>query len=176
MIAFQHGVNDELVTLFQSFVCKMYRFPRTDPKNIPDGIYDISSTRYFLFRKNRAEGDKLPPSIGAFRMHISRAYAQHYIWSFAHLAHIDVLDYTEHSFELQDGLYVPVPNTDPLAPNAVIEMVSCKSCKLCDTGGCPCRQSKQTCTDFCGCSDCCENTDIPMPENVTEDLDEDVDA
>ena len=47
-------------------------------------------------------------------------------------------------------------------------MISCNSCKLCKTGRCPCYQSRQTCTYFCGCSDCYENTDGPMPENVMD--------
>ena len=60
-------------------------------------------------------------------------------------------------------------NCEPIAPDAVIEMVSCKSSKLCNTGRCPCYQSRQTCADFCGCSDCCENTDGPMlPANVVD--------
>ena len=81
---------------------------------------------------------------------------------------IDVLDFTEYRFDLNDGLYSPIANCEPIAPDAVIEMVSCKSCKLCNTGRCPCYQSRQTCTYFCGCSDCCENTDGPMPENVMD--------
>ena len=87
----------------------------------------------------------------------------------AHLSIIDEIDYTEYGFNFCDGLYTPILNSDPIAPDAVIEMVSCKSCKLCSTARCPCWQSNQTCTDFCGCSEFCENTDNPMPQNVMSD-------
>ena len=52
----------------------------------------------------------------------------------------------------------------------------CKSCKLCNTARCPCRKldPPQQCSDFCGCSEHCENTDAPMPQNVSEDLEDDV--
>ena len=69
-----HGVSDELILMFQSFMCKMYKFPRTDPSNIPNELCDISAARYHLFRKSGAEGEKLPPSIGAFRMHVFRMH------------------------------------------------------------------------------------------------------
>ena len=52
-------------------------------------------------------------------------------------------------------------------------MVSCKSCKLCkERCKCSCRQANQPFTDFCGCSEYCENTDNTMPVNIMEDDDE----
>ena len=65
--------------------------------------------------------------------------------------------------------YTPLPNNDPIAPDAIIEMVSSYSCKICNTGRCRCPQEKQICIDFCGCSEYCENTDIPMPETIKND-------
>ena len=37
---------------------------------------------------------------------------------------IDVLDFTEYGFDLDDGLYSPIANCEPIAPDAIIEMVS----------------------------------------------------
>ena len=55
----EDGVNDELRTMFASFVCSIYRHPGIT-KNIPTEIFDISLTPYLLFRKLAAEGEKLP--------------------------------------------------------------------------------------------------------------------
>ena len=123
-----------------------------------------------------AEGEKLPPSAGAFLEHSERGFSQDFIWCNAHHSAIDEIDFTNHGFDFQDELYTPITTKEPIAPKAVIEMVSCKSCKLCNTARCPCRQTDppQQCSDFCGCSEYCENTDTPMPQNVSEDLEEDV--
>ena len=37
---------------------------------------------------------------------------------------IDVLDFTEYRFDLIDRLYSPIANCEPIAPDAVTEMVS----------------------------------------------------
>ena len=73
------------------------------------------------------------------------------------------------SYVYDNNNYTPIPNNDPIAPDAIIEMVSSNSCKLCNTSRCRCRQEKQICIDFCGCSEYCENTDIPMPETIKND-------
>jgi hypothetical protein len=70
MVSLQHGVSDEIILGLQSFMHKMYKFPRTDPRNIPNEQLDISATRYLLFRKSGPDGEKLPPNLGAFRMHV----------------------------------------------------------------------------------------------------------
>ena len=73
------------------------------------------------------------------------------------------------SYVYDNNNYTPIPNNDTIAPDAIIEMVSSNSCKLCNTSRCRCRQEKQLCIDFCGCSEYCENTDIPMPETIKND-------
>ena len=77
----------------------------------------------------------------------------------------------------KENRFYPSATDDPIAPDAIIAMVSCKSCKLCKEGSkCSCRQANQPCTDFCGCSEYCENTDNTMPVNIMDDDDELVDV
>ena len=78
--------------------------------NLPDSVYDLSSIRYHLFRKSAAEGEKLPPSAGAFLMHVERAYSQDYIWSNAHMSTIVEIDFAEHGVEFDEDLYTPIPS------------------------------------------------------------------
>ena len=73
-------------------------------KNLPNAVYDLSSTRYLLFRRSAAEGEKLPPSAEAFLMHTERGFSQNFIWSNAHRSTIDEIDFTEHGFDFQDEL------------------------------------------------------------------------
>ena len=122
----ENGITDDFFDVFSSFVCKAYRFPRS-PLKVTNETYDLSSIRYYLFRKSGAEGEKLPPSKGALTKHIDRGYLQLHIWSSVHLSEIEVLEPSEYGWEKDDSIYLPVANGDPIAPDAIIEMVSCKS-------------------------------------------------
>ena len=68
MCGFVTEITEELMTMFGIFICSVFR-PSQLTKNMPAEVFNISSTRYFLFRKSAAEGEKLPPSNGAFLMH-----------------------------------------------------------------------------------------------------------
>ena len=57
-------------------------------------------------------------------MHVKRAYVQLKIWSEANLSHINELNYLQYGFELHNNNYTPIPNNDPIASDAIIEMVS----------------------------------------------------
>ena len=97
----------------------MYRHPRIT-KNLPNTVYHLSSTRYLLFRRSAAEGEKLPPSGGAFLEHTERGFFQDFIWCNAHHSTIDEIDFTNHGFDFQDELYTPITTKEPIAPKAVI--------------------------------------------------------
>ena len=73
MCSLETGVNDQILSEFANFVCAVYRHPRIT-QHLPETLYDLSSTRYHLFQKSAAEGEKLPPSAGAFLMHAERGY------------------------------------------------------------------------------------------------------
>ena len=62
---------------------------------------------------------------------------QDFLWNNAHLSTIYEIDFTEHGFDSQNELHERIND----APEAVIEIVSQKSCKLCHTTRCPCRQT-----------------------------------
>ena len=141
-----HGVSDELILMFQSFTCKMYKFPRTDPSNIPNELCDISAARYHLFRKSGAEGEKLPPSIGAFRMHVMRhaCVSTELCLEFCSSIRNRCRWLSAVWFYATNQFISACTKRGSIAPDAVIEMISCKSCKRCNTGRCPCRQANLT--------------------------------
>ena len=89
LASFGNGITSEILVQFASFVCKAYRFPRST-KKIPEiEIYNLRSSGFSMFLKSNAEGDKLPPSQGAFKKHVERAYFQLHIWRSANLSSID---------------------------------------------------------------------------------------
>ena len=68
LASFGNGIISEILVQFASFVCEAYRFPRSTKKILENEIYNLSSTQYSMFLN--AEGDKLPPSQGAFKKHM----------------------------------------------------------------------------------------------------------
>ena len=70
LASFGNGITSEILVQFASFVCKVYRFPRSTKKIPENEIYNLSSIRHSMFLKSNAEGDKIPPSQGAFQKHV----------------------------------------------------------------------------------------------------------
>ena len=75
----------------------------------------------------------------------------------------------QYGWESDGEGYLPSTTDDPVAPQALLEMTSCKSCKLCSDGRCTCNLANVSCTEFCGCGEFCENTDTTLPVNVMDD-------
>ena len=100
---------------------------------------------------------------------MERAYFQLHIWSSANLSSIDDHAPLEYGRESDGEGYLPSTTDDPVAPQALLEMTSCKSCKLCSDGKCTCNLANVSCTDFCGCGEFCENIDTTLPVNVMDD-------
>ena len=61
-------------------------------------------------------------------------------------------------------------NDLPLAPDAVLELLSCSCNKECANNRCSCFNNGLLCTDVCNCTDVCENKqDLTMEESDPED-------
>ena len=63
--------------------------------------------------------------------------------------------------------YVAATTDNRIAPDSVIELISC-NCRTCQKK-CSCRKKQNNCTDFCGCTNLCENTDPQLPTSVMEE-------
>ena len=49
------------------------------------------------------------------------------------------------------------------APKSIVEDISCKTLKKCNTKACPCQKNEFQCTHVCGCSaKTCENSETTM--------------
>ena len=85
---------------------------------------------------------------------------------------IDIPNVIENGWEVSDGVIMPVCTRDVIAPEDLVELVSCNCKGNCATKRCKCHKSDEACTDFCGCSDECVNSDMALPENVLDENDE----
>ena len=62
---------------------------------------------------------------------------------------------------------MPKCTEDEVAPEDLITLVSCNCKGECSNNHCTCKKNNVACTDFCGCGDACQNTD--MRPNLCED-------
>ena len=126
--------------------------------------------RIQMYRKEKVKSDKIPPTKGAFQQHVLRAFHQIRQNSTSINETIDIKDPNECGWIRMDGQYVPRTSNTPIAPDSVVQLVSCKCTKGCKGGKCKCKYNNEPCTDFCGCGSNCQNTDPKMPSTAVEDI------
>ena len=146
-------------------MCYCY-LPRKSAKLVS---LDFVTTRYYIFKKGNAENEKLPPTLGAFKKHIYRAFYQLSIWSEASNALLTTRDPLDYGWKNQDGKIIPVTTDMEIAPKAIIELVACNCGGKCTNLRCRCKKNNVCCTDFCGCTAICENVDVKMSDYTTEE-------
>jgi hypothetical protein len=145
-------MSDELQLTLAQFVCTAYR-----PKGIQ--FSSIRELRWHLFCKYMAESEKLPPTLGALKKHISRAHVQARVLRQAAVPKQELLDPLENGYhrDNNDGQLKPTTTDVPPAPEAIMEMVRCRCKGNYSSNRCPCKCRNLPCTDLCLCSTQCEN-------------------
>ena len=154
-------VTEDDVSLLEEFVCCLYGGQKLKVKN-------VSELRYLLFCAKGAEigSHQLPPSHGCLLKHILRANYQAYVWRRSLNAMVMLPEPDGHGWKIVDDELVIDWTDEKPAPDAVIEMMSCKCKKPCNLQNqCSCHENGLSCTDMCKCT--CEN-------KVDDDDDEDV--
>ena len=154
--------SEEVVTEIAKFFCRSY-CPKRAPKRVTESLVE---TRYYLYKKYRSETCKLPPSPGAFLQHVKRACCPLMVWNSANLSETIVVVPFEYGWEICDGVWMPICTANEIAPDDLISLVSCNCNGDCLNNHCTCKKNNVACTDFCGCGDSCENTDMRPPENL----------
>lgn len=148
-------VRDEIAR----FICRSY-CPKNTPKKITDNLVE---TRYFLYRKFSSETSKLPPSPGAFVQHLKRACIPLSVWKSANKNMTVTINPLEYGWEKKDEMLMPVCSADDVAPEGLVDLVTCNCKGDCTKGRCTCKKNNVACTDACGCGEACQNTDAPPP-------------
>ena len=128
-------------------VCKIYKH----------NYNDVNRVRYDMLTKG-IESHDVPPTKDSLILHTERANYQAYIWKNSTELGFLPCKADGHGWKEKEGFLVIHWMTQDPAPKSVLELVSCKNCKKCNTRRCPCRAKGFKCTDSCGCdADQCEN-------------------
>ena len=101
----------------EEFVCLLFA-PKVK-------IRDLGQLRWHLFKKNKAEAEKLPPTKAALKEHILRAHYQPMIWLLADTPNPNLPSPTSYGWDKESNQlqYVPKVFDLPPAPAAVLELV-----------------------------------------------------
>ena len=67
---------------------------------------------------------------------------------------------------------MPISTEDEIAPEDIVTLVSCNCNGECSNNHCTCKKNNVACTDFCGCGDSCQNTDMRPNFDDEDDLDD----
>ena len=158
-----HTCNyDEVVDEIASFICRSY-CPKNTPKKVTDSLVE---TRYFLYKNCKAETSRLPPSPGAFLQHLKRACIPLVVWWSVNQSITEIIDHLENGWELRNEALFPKCSEEDVAPEGLVDLVTCNCKGDCTKGWCTCKKNKVPCTDACGCGEACQNTDAPPPDGA----------
>lgn len=143
------NVSQELSENIEEFVCQLYASSTS--------THDVNELRYNLFcaKRGEVESSQLPPCKDCLRVHIARANYQSAIWRRCLENNAEVPDPKEHGWTTDDdgSLTIQWMQGAP-APEAVLQMLSCKCTRICKLPDCTCMANQLKCTDMCKLQTC----------------------
>ncbi|KAG1659234.1 Programmed cell death protein 4 [Nymphon striatum] len=161
-----------LLEKLEEFVCHIY--------NARASTNSISELRYRLFcaKNGEIESWQLPPCAAALRKHIYRANYQTAIWRRSLEKSPDIPSPVGNGWCMQveeDGKqHLLIDWLDvAIAPDAVLQLLSCKCSRTCKNPACPCLENGLRCTDLCRLLTC--NNQAVVAELSDNDCEDDSD-
>ena len=150
----------EDLQIFEKFVCRVY-CPDTE-------ICDLGAARWMMWTQSK-NIDRIPPTIGALTQGVKRAWYASKVMGQSDVLIQILSDPDIAGWRLDNENFEPITSEESIAPDSVIELVSCGCKRGCKSSRCSCRKLELCCTDLCSCFDFCENTDPPMGVDVNLD-------
>ncbi|KAG1655497.1 hypothetical protein GQR58_024494 [Nymphon striatum] len=161
-----------LLEKLEEFVCHIY--------NARASTNSISELRYRLFcaKNGEIESWKLPPCAAALRKHIYRANYQTAIWRRSLEKSPDIPSPVGNGWCMQveddSKQHLLIDWLDvAIAPDAVLQLLSCKCSRTCKNPTCPCLENGLRCTDLCRLLTC--NNQAVVAELSDNDCEDDSD-
>ena len=148
----QQSSSKDILECLAKFICWGYIKKKKDRCTITT----LPAARCYMCKQEKVKSDKIPPTWGAFVKHCARA--SYTLKQFSYKATINIGDPLN-----DDDEYVPHTSDDDIAPTEIIDLTSFK-CKT----NCRCFAINFDCTDVCGYTDICENTDPSTPAIVIQ--------
>ena len=177
----EHKIVEAIINLEQNsealeqLICRGY----IKQKKINSQIDTLAKARMYMYSQACVKNDNIPPTKGAFQEHVRRAAHQYLQYKTACEARIDVRDPTKYGWCVIQNELVLETTKDKMAPDSVVQLISCNCKKGCKKG-CKCKKSEKPCAEFCGCTsdaaDDCQNTDPPMSAACIVDMEEEDDG
>ena len=142
----------------ERFVCMLYDSTK---------IKTVKDLRWHLYSRKQAEGENLPPSMGALIEHIKRAHYMAMVYKRNLVCIQDLPRPESYGWKFIDdrGIFEPIMTLLSPAPTAIIDLVKC-NCKKGCSRGCSCRKAILGCIELCGCIE----FDCQNPYNVATDI------
>lgn len=143
------GVPSDLFEKMQEFVCRMYAYSTTSR--------DVNDLRYQIFNAKRGdvESSQLPPCKDCLHMHVLRANYQTAIWRRCLERQPVVPDPKSSGWTTdQEGNLTIEWMRGPPAPEAVLQLLSCKCVRACKLPDCVCLVNQLKCTYMCKLQTC----------------------
>ena len=135
----------------------------------------VKDLRWSLFKKKKAQSDRLPPTQAALQQAILRAHYQLTVWNSDRITNPELPSSQHYGWRMDQEEWVTVMTNMPPAPKAILQLVQCGcSKKRCFTNRCQCRKAGLNCKNFCNCSDNGEScvNDV-QEEDVLDSYEED---
>ena len=165
-------LTEEILKVLEEFTCRLYV--------IHSEICDVNEMRYEFFRvkDGNVESEQLPPCQDCLHLHAARANYQAAIWKRALQADPQISSPLEcKGWSLGDkGELVITWLTGAPAPDAVLELLSCKCKKSCKVPSCQCIMNGLPCTQACFLQECGNIKDEEVVLVQEDGLDSDSDS
>ena len=139
---------NNLISL-EEFTCRIY--------SVSSKSKFVNTLRHEMFLSKRGEVDSstLPPCQNSLLHHIKRANYQAGIWQRSLEAMPDIPDANENGWiKSEHGSLHPHWISGKVAPDAVLELLSCKCKYRCEEHNCLCVRNELKCTDICHLHNC----------------------
>ena len=131
MLGEENAIDAELMETGRRFFTAMY--------GQPEGT-SVSLARYNLYTRKKGKPLRimaLPPTEENLLLDMKRVHMQVTLWKAADRQGPPILDITKFGWDMKSGLPSPSLDTDPAAPDGLIDIISCgckASGKACSTG------------------------------------------
>jgi hypothetical protein len=176
-------VSDDILCELESFTASVYNPKCKKRQTLGEVRWSVYIRDLRKKKSNNTKGkrskknifESMAPTSGAFLQHVRRSHVVAQTLSQSDKAVIDHINPAGFGWRFSNERYEAVITDEPMAPAEVLNPDSCSCNTNCSTGHCPCKKDPAIpCSQFCACSEDCENTD-PSPTMMIEDDDDDED-
>ena len=158
-------LSEDTFKQLEAFACVLY-------DNINSGKRTVNELRYKLFvaKRGEAESTQLPPCRDCLIMHAMRTNYQVGIWRRCLEPDPEIPYPIDHGWVMDAPGVLSVDWLNgPVAPDDVMEMLSCKCKRQCSSPDCVCIKNGLKCTYMCSLQTC---GNIAAPDDIPEYFDE----